>query len=368
MATIEGNIYRHFIKENVAPKKAKRIVVQKGTNKVGMIPFGIHSQPNIEKNYSFCAISDVHVQYSTAEDDLKRALNYVNDNDVNFTCICGDLTSAGGDTELGKYKTIASVAKKPIYAITGNHETLAGHITFDYPTIFTGYPLYYTIGIDRYGNKVDESVNGISKAFGDNVRDVFLFVGYTGNSTGGWTNDGCITQEELQYIYEILEKNRNKRCFVWHHVYPYQDMVGDACRYYNGNYWNQNDNGKGTAFHSLIKHYKNTMLFHGHSHLRFHLQSEADYANYAYTGYRNVHIPSLAVPRDRVDGGTNYIYAESEGYIIDVYDNYVVLNGMDFIDNLRDGMVIPLGTIKIDFQPVVVPEKSFVDSTGLINI
>ena len=358
-----------MIKENVAPKGTKQISVYKNNKKVGMIPLGLISQPNLEKNYSFCAVSDVHVPYSTAADDLRRAFQYVEDNDVKFTCICGDLTSGGSDSEMEQYKTIAQTAKtKPVYAITGNHESLWGHITFDRPTPYTGLPLYYAIGIDRYGNQIDQSVDGVSKEFGDDVKDVFLMVGYTGNETGGWTNDGCVTIEELQYVYETLEKNRNKRCFVWHHVYPYQDMVGDACRYYNGNYWNQNDNGKGTVFSNLVKHYKNVILFHGHSHLRFHLQSEADYANYAYTGYKNVHIPSLAVPRDRVDGGTNYIYAESEGYIIDVYDNYIILNGMDFIDNMKDGMAIPLGTIKVDTPIEIVPPKSFSGDFGLLTL
>jgi hypothetical protein len=103
--------------------------------------------------------------------------------------------------------------------------------------------------------------------------------------------------------------------------------------------------------------------------LRFYLQEVDEKANYSSeVGYRSVHIPSLSVPRDVVDGTTNYIYAESEGYIIDVYDDYIVLNGRDFIDNDKDGHIIPIATYKIDTTLVNVPEKSFVDSTGTITV
>ena len=60
------------------------------------------------------------------------------------------------------------------------------------------------IGFDKNGNQIDQSIDGVSKEFGDNVKDVFLMVGYTGDSKGDWTVDGCITLEELQYMRETL--------------------------------------------------------------------------------------------------------------------------------------------------------------------
>ena len=91
-------------------------------------------------------------------------------------------------------------------------------------------------------------------------------------------------------------------------------------------------------------------------------------ANYSENvGYRSVHIPSLSVPRDLSDGATTYIYAESEGYIVDVYDDYIILNGRDFIDNDNDGNIIPIATYKIDTTLVNVDANTFVDSTGTIT-
>jgi hypothetical protein len=189
---------------------------------------------------------------------------------------------------------------------------------------------------------------------------------YEGDGTG-WLSSKFVSIEELQWLYETLEANRNRRCFIFNHVYPYEDGVGDANRYYNGRYWRTQDGGVGQAFISLLKHYKNTILFHGHSHLRFYLQELDKKANYSSdVGYRSVHIPSLAVPRDRVDGSTQYIYAESEGYVVDVYDDYIILNGRDFIDNDADGHILPIATYKIDTKLQTIAPDTFTDSTGTI--
>jgi hypothetical protein len=75
----------------------------------------------------------------------------------------------------------------------------------------------------------------------------------------------------------------------------------------------------------------------------------------------------LAVPRDIVGGSLTDVFAESEGYIVDVYDEYIVLNGRDFIDNDKDGHWLPIATYKIDTRLVQVKANTFKDSTGIIN-
>ena len=106
----------------------------------------------------------------------------------------------------------------------------------------------------------------------------------------------------------------------------------------------------------------------GHSHSRFSLQEEDKAANYSdKNGYRSVHIPSLAVPRDVVDGTRTDVYAESEGYVVDVYDDYIILNGRDFIDNDADGHILPIATYKIDTTLQTIAPNTFTDSTGVIT-
>ena len=155
---------------------------------------------------------------------------------------------------------------------------------------------------------------------------------------------------ELQWLYETLEANRNKRCFVFNHVLPHQHGTGNPnSLYQSALIWFVNDGGIGQAYINLLRHYKNSILFHGHSHTRFELQEIDKKANYSTAnGYRSVHIPSLSVPRDLAEEALVNVYAESEGYIVDVYDNCIVLNARDFIDNADDGHWLPVATYKID--------------------
>ena len=96
-----------------------------------------------------------------------------------------------------------------------------------------------------------------------------------------------------------------------------------------------------------MKQYPNAILFHGHTHIKFEAQEFDKEANFSVeNGFKSVHIPSLGVPRTLVseDGTWEAADSESQGYIVDVYSNCIVLNGMDFINN----QPVPLGVYKID--------------------
>lgn len=345
-----GKKYTNFIPQNIAPKTAKNIMVcdASGDTK-GRIPLSFLKQPDNQKQYTFCLISDVHIGYDTADTDFEAALTYADAN-CDFTVISGDLTGSGTGAQLSQYKSIVDAHAKPVYAMTGNHETIPAYGSTERIQQYTGHPLCYSFEQDD---------------------DVFIMVGHYGMYHGdgiGWNRAEFVSVEELQWLYETLEKYRNKRCFLFNHVYPWDDGVGDANRLYNGTYWRTNDGAVGQAYHSLLLHYKNVVFFHGHSHLRLHLQDIDKKANYSEEiGYRSVHIPSLSVPRDIVGDSVSYIYAESEGYTVDVYDDYIILNGMDFIDNDKDGNIIPVATYKIDTKLVNVPANTFVDDTGCIQ-
>lgn len=374
------HIYRHFTLNNTAPVGAKNMIVHNiaGTP---ILRFPLRTLDSglseADRLYRFSAVSDVHITYQTANSDFANALKYVENSDCKFTCICGDLTSNGNDAQMNEYKGIvdANAKTKPVYAVAGNHETIWGYMTFDRTIPYTGKPLFYSLGMNSEGECVKSDENKTPIAYGDDVKDVFIMLGHYGadhsGGNGDWRSYEFVSVEELQWLYETLEKNRNKRCFIFNHVYPYQDKVGDANRLYGKVYWNTSDGNVGQAFISLLKHYKNTILFHGHTHIRFWLQQVDRLANYSSEpGYRSVHIPSLSVPRDHAQSGSlAYVYAESEGYLIDAYEDCIILNGFDFINNDKDNnQLIPIAVYKVDTKIVDVPEKSFKDSTGLISI
>lgn len=296
--------------------------------------------------YSFGAISDVHLQhedgYNTGAEsraDFQTALSFLESFGVDFITICGDLTTYGTADNLTEYKSYVYTyaPNTPVYAITGNHEAWGGLDLLSDIVNYTGQPLYYSF------------------TKGD---DVFIMVGIVGDSEGGLFVDG-----ELQWLYEVLETNRNKRCFVFEHVRP-QDGCGNSYEIYNYDIWGGTE---ATVFESLMRHYHNVVLFHGHSHMTFNIQTKDNLANLDYLfGCWSVHIPSISVPRTGDVSGANSrteLYAESEGYVIDVYENYVLLRGRDF----KNEQWLPIATYCIDTTLVEVEAGTYTDSTGTIT-
>lgn len=330
-------IYKDFIPENTAPIGVKRIGIYNAKgNRVGFIPLGNLARPEGKKLYSFGALSDVHLQYNTAQDDFKRALTYLNEKeDVAFTCIAGDLTALGTVEELQEYKNYVDThsSDTPVYAITGNHDSQNGvHSNI---TAYTGQPLYYTFECGK---------------------DLFIMLGMSGGF------GGLYTTEALQWLYETLEANRNRRCFVFHHVFPWEGC-GNALGLYPNNYWGETE---AIVFNSLMAHYKNAHQFHGHSHLKFYLQYGSAIANIDHIfGGWSVHIPSLAVTRDAdptEPEGIKGVEADSEGYVVDVYANGIHLRGRDFVK----GEFLPIASYWLDTTLQTVEEGTYTDSTGTI--
>ena len=335
--------YEDFIPQNIATKGARKIGVYKGDTRKGGFGLSNLSMPYIGKMlYGFGAISDVHIQRTTAKDDFQRALTHFNGNDdIHFVCVCGDLTESGYAEQLAEYKQcVDTYATKPIYAISGNHETYGG---LDIPSVietYTGKPFYYSF---EQGN------------------DVFVMLGIK-------SEDTLFTDSEIQWLYNTLETNRNKRCFVFQHIFNGKEkeaVCGNAYGLYHNYCWS---NAKQTTiFESLMEHYKNVVWFHGHSHLRFNLQSKnCTYANIDNSsGYWSVHIPSISVPREDADGdGTTEYYTEgSEGYEVEVYENHIILRGRDFVGE----SYIPIAQYCLDTTLKTIAPNTFTDSTGTIK-
>ena len=189
--------YSYFIPENTAPVGARRIgIYNQNGLRVGQIDPGSLLRNKGQKMYSFGALSDVHIQYDTGQEDFQRALTYLNETeDVDFICICGDLTVNGTDEELLQYKSMVDTysPNTPVYAVFGNHDTYQG--LYNNTQKYTGQPFNYTF---TRGN------------------DVFIMVGIISGYSGEIGT--LFTKETLQWLYEQLEANRNKRCFLYQHV------------------------------------------------------------------------------------------------------------------------------------------------------
>jgi hypothetical protein len=244
-----------------------------------------------------------------------------------------------------------AVGDYPVYEITGNHDsyTVGTDIETQIET-YTGEPLYYSF---TKGN------------------DVFIMVGIVDEGRH-------FTDAELQWLYETLEANRNNRCFVFQHIFPSYGTTptcGNAYGIYNNHCWNPVNTGDWLykpphdVFENLMKHYKNVVFFHGHSHLDFKLQSkDCQYANYSEAdGYRSVHIPALSIIRTGDSTGADSrvdVASGSQGYAVDVYKNGIHLRGRDFVG----GEYLPIASYWIDTTLHTIEAKTFTDSTGTITI
>ena len=340
--------YTAFIPQNIAPLGTRRMGIYNAQgNRVGQIPLGSLTPPPAgQKQYSFGALSDIHLQYDTAQDDFRKALEYLNGTeDVEFTCVCGDLTSNGTASEFQVFKNYIDTysADTPVYAIAGNHDATNA---LDFGTLlpYTGQNLWYSF---------------------EHNGDVFVMVGEK-----AWDYELPFSIEEMQWLYNTLEANRNKRCFVFQHLlsyegsgnpYPESNPTTDILGCENTSRFS---NVPGRMFLSMMRHYKNCIWFHGHSHTAFECQKDNPRANYdQYYGIHSVHIPSLAVTREYEATGYVQRYSESEGYVVDVYENGIHLRGRDFVK----GEFLPIASYWLDTTLQTIPAGTYTDSTGTIT-
>lgn len=334
--------YQDFIPENIALGNTKKIGVYntKGERLFGISLSNLTLPDNRGKRlYSVGLLSDIHIGEDTSNLDYNKALAWLSSN-VDFICECGDLihgNASNAQLQISQYKECRKVASIPIYACAGNHDGAYVSDVENTISTYTGYPLYYSILKDE---------------------DVYIFVGNVSSTTGA-----LFTKAELQWLYETLEENRNKRCFLFQHVRP-DDACGNALGVYVYDIWGGTE---ASIFESLLRHYSNVVYFHGHSHLKFNMQQYSDKANIdKLFGCWSVHIPSLSVPRTTsslVNPSITSVYAESEGYVVDVYENGIHLRGRDFV---KDEFV-PIASYWLDTSLKTVEAGTYIDTTGTIK-
>lgn len=346
-------VYRHFIPQNTAPKGAKSIgVYDENGKKIYTIPLGTLAPKTGTPLYSFGILSDIHLfdnLYVAWQPNPKfdNALSYFENQGCAFCIVSGDLTQTGfyvettvdgvktynlDPAQFNCYKEICDKHSIPVYELMGNHES------------YYGMPISNNLALmETYTG------NGVLSYTVEQGNDLFILVGQPKDA---WV----MSEEDFTWLSETLEANKNKRCFVFIHSHIDDNVAGGVEDSGNAVFARPNSIfpswGKTTAFFNLMKQYPNAILFHGHTHLKFESQKHDDYANYTEkNGFKSVHVPSGGYPRqlnEKEDGTTDGTWtgkeAESQGYIVDVYSDCIVLNGMDLINN----KVVPLGTYKIN--------------------
>lgn len=222
------------------------------------------------------------------------------------------------------------------------------------------------------------------------TRDNDVFVYFSPDSGIAYNNPAYrnYSDEDIQWLYNVLRTNRNKRCFIFTHFF-FPAMCGD----YGGKnvyYSAPMDSETERQMTLLLNKYRNAIWFSGHSHFVWEAQGRADYkgnrnydANIAKTadsGYC-LHLPSLGQPRvptELISGNTPDWDDEtktsdttkkkwltplptSQFAIVDVYSNYVIIKGLSYINGSYQ--YLPIAQYCIDTTLVNV-DDNVIDFSG----
>ena len=311
---------------------------------------------NDEKIYSFGALSDVHFnRYSLSLTDdsmnaFPNALNFLDAMGVDFVAMSGDLSSSSETNAYEKFNYIASKYDFPVYTCTGNHDCKSYMDRDAWRSL---------INTGVYGSEESEQLPYINNDTLDFVYvpengkgDVFIFLSQQYWDYNNYPDDDeegesrIVTDEQLDRLEETLESYKDRTVYLFFHTFFANldtndaktgegNLVNPGGEYYDLTY--TVGTADETRFRQLLIKYKNVITFNGHSHWAFDMIKYNPITNITdYDGKSAtfVHISSVASPRRVTDNATDrteYYMRDSEGYLVTVYDDYVLLQGVGFL-------------------------------------
>ena len=320
--------------------------------------------------YRFGVLSDIHLKNTAygADDadslnDYIRALAFFKNNGIDFLCVNGDIVASSwtletaeegnapgewlAEIQLFKQYNDAYMEDTPIYATTGNHDANI----WGYNHAVNG--MNQLVGVYEDGTKTAEQVweeivgSPLRFSFQRN-NDVFLFV-----PMYYWHYTQLFRDEDLVWLTGQLESNKGKRVFLFFHptLSGTYDVDADGMPA-DSTYYNLPD------VKELIYSYPNVIWFTGHSH--YDLWREGGIQPDGVTPYVNpntyrdgdsmtmIHCPSCAYIRGKRASGAGYReYTKSQGLLVDVFADRVVIKGVDFTKG-DGGAFIPKATYVIN--------------------
>lgn len=257
-----------------------------------------------KKMYSFGVLSDIHVPVEDrgGPSDFKRAIKGLQNLGVEFVGMTGDIGLNSETSELQAYKEIIDAnATVPFYSCTGNHDATHTDAVWEE---YVGHPKNFEIVNDG---------------------DVFLFMSLTQEDTKGNLDTPYTTS--LDWLQERLVRYEGARIFVFMH-YPITDYSGLTKDQIYGFSANSTEDDELMA---TLLNTENVVVFSGHTHYKFECETtdyDINVFNMPNKNVSLVHVPSCTYPRnsDRKDEPDL-----SQGYVVDVYENGVVLRGVDLV-------------------------------------
>ena len=262
--------------------------------------------------YKFSVLTDLHISSTLPQhtSHLSQALaDIIHSGDIDAVFTCGDNTNTGTAEEYDLLlQTVANAGTEcpPVYYALGNHDIVYKN------------DAGYDAQISLFKEKLNMDAPYYSILMNGN-RFIVL-----GSDTLSGT--GTVGSAQLEWLKKELEQaGKTEPAFIFLHQ-PLIDTVSGSLYSVDKEIQNWYGIYESTdALRAILKDYPNTILFTGHTH--WSLESfqpvllgkgeDANFANCASVGY-------LWNDLDEAVGG-------SQGYYVEVYEDYVLLRGREFI-------------------------------------
>lgn len=285
-----------------------------------------------DKLYSFGVLSDIHMSQGGST-NMPKAMQFFKDEETDLVAISGDLVGtsiniAEPTEEFTSYKTAINGYDIPVYICKGNHDVT---VTDSFWTEQTGCEPNF-----------DFVHNG----------DAYIFVSLN-NANSMYSNSTEPYSNSMAWLEAKLDEYKGARIFLFMHFPPSEYSGLITGQYYGYNQTSTEDD----HIITLLNRCQNVAMFHGHTHYDFSCQGNYEKINnYQFEG-NNVsllHVPSTAYCRDT---SWTTSYGISEGYIVDVYNDYFVVKAVD----ITNSTLLPDYVYKID-----IPINSYASENAII--
>lgn len=325
--------------------------------------------------YTFGSVGDPQIandsygsnSYPNDEVHLKKAFETLHARGVDFTVSSGDIVNDqnGKQTYAAEYKVYQKILAEspyanPIYEAVGNH---------DVGTVWDKNGNYYNnnapfnkaTGLDSTAETINAG-KPYYEITEPTTGDHFIFMALEG---GFYTNKGTqFSTAQLDWLEGLLKKysGDGKNIFIIEHGNIGGWGSGDKLTtpyYYDLALVKTNPDVK--RFISLMEEYKECIIITAHTHLE--LGAHLNYSDNNDTSAVMIHNSAIGGVRRLVNGkiDRSAVLGLSEGYIVDVFEDCIVFNGINLYYNeiMPDcSYIIPFDTEALETPTETKPTET----------
>ncbi len=393
ITTISGSGSFSMPKYTAIPAGATKLIAVKenstnlsvsSASAVFNIPSG--KQTKSELLYTFGSISDPQLandgygsgSYPHDETHLAKALETLAKREVDFTVLSGDVVNDqnGAQTyaaEFERYQRILADSSyaAPIYEANGNHD-VATYWDKNGNYYNNNAPFIKATGLDSK----KETINAGKPYFEvtePTTGDHFIFMALEG---GFYTNKGTqFSKAQLDWLEGLLKKYNNdgKNIFIIEHANVGGWGSGDKLTtpyYYDLALVKSNSDV--SRFVKLMETYKDCVIITGHTHLQLEAKDswvgQYNYSDNNGTSAVMIHNSAIGGVRKLINGKIDRSaqLGLSEGYIVEVYEDYILFNGANVYYNEiipQCSYIVPMSTSRQEIKETTAPAEPTTKAT-----